>query len=533
MDFNPYKRVEVECEFDKSHIIETNIEKLDIGSILRVYCPYCGKWGNGTIKGFVNDKSESQLLQTVSTLKLSDREKFNVLTEDRKRSLTEDMKRSFFPKKPPVIKIQSIKLENIGIFKSLNLDFNSQCSVIIGPNGRGKTTILRAIILALIGYDKNLNNQADSLLAIKGRKDTKCEWESGKIQLSLDIDGEIFSNKVELKPDLKGEKIQVVAEPMPGIFDARGRHLKSLIIAFGQNRVSCVEKSKSPIEVKLPKIGDLLPLLNNDNENRLLSFASWVAQLDYKALKGSYSKKNLINKAFEIFSDIAGEKIEFDTVTSLDPLEIWVKTKDSRQGIPLELTSMGYQMLMSWVGYLLQRMYEANNGSIKFYESHCIVFIDEIDLFLHPIWQQKILSVLRKFFPNTQFIVTTHSPLVVDGLDRQQIIQLKYKEDTIVAESNPVDIWAWNYNDILERFFHTFQNFSEYEENILPQIKELQNISERTQEQEDELERLESILHRLENSRAATDEIFAIKQRLENEEQELFNLLQSYKKKAT
>jgi len=53
-----------------------------------------------------------------------------------------------------------------------------------------------------------------------------------------------------------------------------------------------------------------------------------------------------------------------------------------------------------------------------------IVIIDEIDLHLHPQWQRRIIPQLRKTFPNIQFIVTTHSPLVLESLDLDNIIVL-------------------------------------------------------------------------------------------------------------
>ncbi|MBK7436994.1 MAG: AAA family ATPase [Saprospiraceae bacterium] len=52
------------------------------------------------------------------------------------------------------------------------------------------------------------------------------------------------------------------------------------------------------------------------------------------------------------------------------------------------------------------------------------ILIDEIDLHLHPSWQVKIVKALKTTFPNVQFIVTTHSPLVLSSVKRGEIIAL-------------------------------------------------------------------------------------------------------------
>jgi predicted ATP-binding protein involved in virulence len=62
-------------------------------------------------------------------------------------------------------------------------------------------------------------------------------------------------------------------------------------------------------------------------------------------------------------------------------------------------------------------MVETNNGKQPFYEQPAIILVDEIDTYLHPKWQRTILNTLVKNFPNTQFIVTTHSPFVANYLE--------------------------------------------------------------------------------------------------------------------
>ena len=62
-----------------------------------------------------------------------------------------------------------------------------------------------------------------------------------------------------------------------------------------------------------------------------------------------------------------------------------------------------------------------------------VVLIDEIDLHLHPQWQQTILSDLHVIFPEVQFIVSSHAPAVINSVPREQIRVLDNGEKNPIA----------------------------------------------------------------------------------------------------
>jgi len=68
-------------------------------------------------------------------------------------------------------------------------------------------------------------------------------------------------------------------------------------------------------------------------------------------------------------------------------------------------------------------------------EGDGIVLIDEIDLHLHPKWQEKIFPALQNTFPNIQFIVSTHAPKVLESVDENiQVIRLHEDAETHLAD---------------------------------------------------------------------------------------------------
>ncbi|HFO6570987.1 TPA: AAA family ATPase, partial [Escherichia coli] len=83
-----------------------------------------------------------------------------------------------------------------------------------------------------------------------------------------------------------------------------------------------------------------------------------------------------------------------------------------------------------------------------------IVLIDELEMHLHPEWQSKIVSVLRDTFPATQFIVTTHSPHIIQNAEPNQIIALGTDSNgyTYVRElpSNEFGYTGWTLDEVLK-----------------------------------------------------------------------------------
>jgi predicted ATP-binding protein involved in virulence len=82
-----------------------------------------------------------------------------------------------------------------------------------------------------------------------------------------------------------------------------------------------------------------------------------------------------------------------------------------------------------------------------------IVLVDEIDLHLHPKWQRTIMELLTKDFKNTQFIVTAHSPLVVQAAQDTNIVLLRREGDRVVIDNNPEIIDNWRVDQILTSLF--------------------------------------------------------------------------------
>ncbi len=325
--------------------------------------------------------------------------------------------------KHQVSRLKRVSLENIGPFENLTLEldlgFDRNWHIFLGDNGVGKSTVLRAIALALCG--KEAQQYAGRLLrdTKKGDKASLPEKTIGTITLETDNK---TSYVTTLQRDEKGqvELISATARPL----EAEGW----LAIGFPPLRTTSWKAPTGPeadIKIKSrPVVGDLLPLVTGDVDPRLDKLKQWIVNLDYLDVKGNSSDghyRNLVRKLFDVIGSVAeGMKLTYMGVGEGN--RVLVKTDDGTL-IPVEALSQGTISLISWIGILMQRLYEVFGQDKDPTQRYALILMDEIDAHMHPLWQRTLVTHLKDLFPQVQFIATTHSPLVVGGMPAQQVVR--------------------------------------------------------------------------------------------------------------
>ena len=119
---------------------------------------------------------------------------------------------------------------------------------------------------------------------------------------------------------------------------------------------------------------------------------------------------------------------------------------DGRTTQPLYSLSAGYQGILCLIMELAYRTVILNPRMEDYKAVEGVVLIDEIDMHLHPRWQWKILGALRATFPNVQFIIATHSPIVISSAEDAKLILM---ESPNKVKYLP-DAYGYNIDDVLE-----------------------------------------------------------------------------------
>jgi hypothetical protein len=127
--------------------------------------------------------------------------------------------------------------------------------------------------------------------------------------------------------------------------------------------------------------------------------------------------------------------------------------------VPLSALSLGYRTTLAWAIDLAWRMFNRYPDSPNPLAEPAVVLVDEIDLHLHPRWQQSIKNPLLQHFPYTQFICTTHSPLMAQAAADDNLVVIRENDDGhMVVERDPVSIRGWRVDQILTSQYFGLNN---------------------------------------------------------------------------
>jgi hypothetical protein len=377
------------------------------------------------------------------------------------------------PAAPSPAYFTSLGLENVRCFREKQtLDLSdgkggpARWTILLGENGTGKTTVLQAVVAMLWSCRRptvDLGKQSGNS-------------EVGPQQVLVHFDFEFLSHLLSLPRHSNAEGVleATFAEDMIGGGEARqlgGQILKlwhasggiaahagaltphastprpslPLCCAFGASRrlESLLREgadSEGPVGTLFSALAPL-----RDAEN-------WLLQLDYTASKDSHIRARQQQRLAQVrellialLPDVTD--IRFDPSSGPYPRPR-VEFETPYGWVPLRSLGCGYQTLVAWMVDLASRMAERYPDSPDPLAEPAIVLVDEIDLHLHPRWQRELIGHLTKRFPNTQFIVTAHSPLVVQAAEGANLAVLRREGDQVVIDNDVDMIRNWRIDQI-------------------------------------------------------------------------------------
>ena len=350
------------------------------------------------------------------------------------------------------MRLKRVVIENYRAISRLELHLHPQVNVLIGGNGDGKTSVLNAIAVGLGAIPKFLPevSSVDFLKTDRRRgRPVRVELESR--------DGARWERTLG-GPKKRGrlDALRMRVEEVVAADGAGARTENLPIIAFydTDRALRDLALTGSRFVAEFPRFEALEGALSAGAA--FPAFVKWFRAKEHEELGIRNEKRDFdyalpdLNAAREAVRSMVPEirtlRIAFR------PLRFEVTWQDDGEEQPLRPSQLGggYRMMLALAGDLARRMAQGNPHLEDPLQSEAVVLIDEVDLHLHPSWQQRVLPDLMRTFPNTQFLVSTQSPQVLTTVESGCIVHLAREDAEIGAFGVPISTYGARASDALE-----------------------------------------------------------------------------------
>ncbi|HKG66012.1 MAG TPA: AAA family ATPase [Solirubrobacteraceae bacterium] len=322
--------------------------------------------------------------------------------------------------------LRRIVLDNVRSIEHLELGIATpegqgrEWTFLLGENGTGKTTLLRAVALVLAG--------SEALPELLGAPRDWVRFGASEARIRAELetaDGQLRSAELVIGAE----------DTLRQVYGRNGELLEQLDNAFRHTNRSYFTVgygvSRRPAEEKTSTVGPSLfrhPRARNvatlfSPHASLTSLETWAMDLDYRHAAG-----------FDIVRDAIDALLPGITLSHIDRdrRELVFDTPDGQ--IPYRLLSEGYQNVAAWTGDLLLQITEVFGDLADPFSARGLLLIDEVDLHLHPKWQRGLMQFVQTRFPNFQIVATTHSPLTVHQAGDGELFFLRRRDPSVPAE---------------------------------------------------------------------------------------------------
>ncbi|MGX9367440.1 AAA family ATPase [Desulfoplanes sp. PS50] len=349
--------------------------------------------------------------------------------------------------------LQKISLQNFRCFDELTLEFRDRLNLFLGDNGSGKSTILDAIAVGLGTVATYLPDVAgvsfkDDDVKVEGG--SKAPFVRVAVETRSGVCWDITKRRDKSKKTARLVPQGIGKKQVTGYLDTRVidpyNESKDFILPFfayyGVSRaILDIPLRRRGFSRRTSRFQALAGALNADS--RFKSAFVWFynkeneesrLQKEKRSFDVTLPELDVVRRALSsLFPDLSEPHIQ------IHPLRFMVKK--GGQLLSLHQLSDGYKTMLGLILDLSSRMAMANPDVDDPLACEALVMIDEVDLHLHPTWQQRVLGDLLKIFPKTQFILTTHSPFIVESLNnhlKRHTIARHEIHDPIVTDIKPL-----------------------------------------------------------------------------------------------
>lgn len=370
---------------------------------------------------------------------------------------------------PAGLYVQSLTLRNVRCFgdeaQTLTLlnegETKPRWTLLVGSNGTGKSTVLQCIGSIYVWGEHHRVSDQSSTERFLGLDETLLDG-SSVVAISarnVDVDASVSMNLVaQSNPPRTMLLSSHFSTAWPNEIGRELGYVESLgeddaaphVFGYGAWR----RLGRSSL-IQLEDASSTKHLFRDDVD--LINAEEWLLRTDYAATKTKAgSRRTAAERRFNTVAEMLRLLLpDVESVRLAEPENAFPMPR-ALFGTPygeVELRQLGYgyQSLIAWVVDFAARLYDIYSELENPLAGPAICLVDEIDLHLHPSWQRKVLRYLSERFPNTQFVATAHSPLIVQAAAEMgaNIAVLKRVGDHVVISQNPIDVRGWRADQIL------------------------------------------------------------------------------------
>lgn len=388
------------------------------------------------------------------------------------------------------MKLDKITLENFRCYQYLEIELHPNITVLAANNGQGKSTILDAVRIALWPYvsqfdlaktayadpantitidDVRISKSVEQRSTVFGSLDEMARQFPSSVTAMGEYQGrksvwqrfrDSEAKKSQTKDDVGSKRLKVAARTLQNVIrDLNTQPITLPIFGFyGTGRLwnekRLTEGKKGTTETTNEQIRTFAYRDCLDPASSFKQFQDWftsaylkVMQYQIKQLEEGVTfieVPNELRRPVKVVQDAVNEVLKPVGWQNLQYSEKYDKSlilKHPEHGVmKISQLSDGIKNMLAMIADIAYRCVLLNghleHNAAK--ESPGVVMIDEVDMHLHPQWQQTVIASLRKAFPNIQFIVTTHSPQVLSTVPAESIRVIKHEtnNDTKVIVSS-------------------------------------------------------------------------------------------------
>lgn len=185
----------------------------------------------------------------------------------------------------------------------------------------------------------------------------------------------------------------------------------------------------------------------------LVDVEEWLLLEDYAFRRGCDADRRCLARVEKVLiallPDAEDLRITEARSSRSHRFKLAIEAKTPYGWVDLSDLSLGYRTMIAWTVDLASRLFALYPDSPNPLHEPAVVLVDEVDLHLHPKWQRELRSHLTGRFPNAQFVVTAHSPLVVQASENENIVVLRREGDHVVIDNDVETVRGWRVDQVL------------------------------------------------------------------------------------